>query len=97
MTYSYSGDPIYPVDIVELHEVPRLSAPAVEKRHIFYTDGWGAGGTSLGARSLDVKPLHGARKSRDSDMPKAPGGQAASKLNFNKVRQLFVSKSWAPG
>ncbi|OQV15196.1 hypothetical protein BV898_10579 [Hypsibius exemplaris] len=74
--------------------------PGMEKRHIFHTGGWGAGGGALGMMS-DLKPRNPLRKSVQEDGSFHQSGVKAVALpvgdSTGRFRQLFVSRGWGPG
>ena len=80
----------------------------MDKRHIFYTGGWGAGGGALSTSKSELKPMNPARKSMpDSSFGLADGalGRSVSTAGLmalgssnsgmtGRLSQLFVSRGW---
>ncbi|XP_055344783.1 uncharacterized protein LOC129592705 isoform X2 [Paramacrobiotus metropolitanus] len=77
--------------------LPDIISGPVDKRHIFYTGGWGAGGSTMGyPRGKDIK-VQAARKSSDQPVPGVSGAGQPSASKSGRVRQLFLSRNWGPG
>ncbi|GAV09207.1 hypothetical protein RvY_18783 [Ramazzottius varieornatus] len=81
---------------------------AMDKRHIFYSTGWGASGSAASkyfkggrpegkrlpasASANGQKAVHGGPLLNGIAVPQPPSSLAAARL-----RQLFVSRGWGPG
>ena len=76
----------------------------MEKRHIFYSGGWGASGANYASPALaDLKVVKQTRKSWSegpNDHPQVHAQRTPSSRiggTVGRLRQLFISRGWGPG